>query len=69
MANPVELMSKAVNAVPPTGTITYQELVDKLAAEGNSDAVAFIVEAKRRNLLRAKVAYVDGQIVHTYERA
>lgn len=68
MATPAQLMQSAVDAVPETGTITYKELIDKLNQEGNSAAVPFIAEAKKRKLLRARLVYENGEVIHTYER-
>lgn len=68
MPNPQELMAAAIAAVPEQGTIGYQELIDKLVAEGNAQAVPFIVEAKRRKLLKARLVYENGVVIHTYER-
>lgn len=68
MPNPTELMTAAVQAVPETGEIPYTELIDKLVAEGNKDAVPFIAEAKKRGFLVAKLRFVDGVVHHTYTR-
>lgn len=69
MATKVEaLYQAAINAVPATGAITYEALRQSLIDQGLQDALPYISEAKRRGELRARLEYVDGQVIHTYER-
>lgn len=69
MASKLEVLYQtALDAVPATGTILYRDLVAKMQAAGQADAIPMIAELKKRGKVRSKVEFVDGNIVHTYER-